>query len=183
MDNNKGTLSISHADRQRFAQVLDKRYISDKVIRTLLLVNSGVDIKEAIFLATGNQSPSHDTVCRIKRESEITLLASSKLDQLATSTYESAMLGRPVVHKYKGKDKDGEEIDKENVMLPQFHHALTAADAIKARTEPIKSQAIAGESKTYIQVNLNDYNAQDIVVEAIDNNDNVIECNDINELQ
>lgn len=163
MNRDKTLKTITPAIRNHFAKALDKRYVSDKVIRTLTLVNNGVDIAQAIFLATGNTNPSHDTICRIKRESEITLLTSDKLNLLATSTYEKAMLGIPVVHEYiAGQDEEGVDIKAINIMSPKFTHALNAADAVKARTEPIKAQALARESKTYIQVNLNDYNSKEL---------------------
>ncbi|MCK5019571.1 MAG: hypothetical protein KAS32_21110, partial [Candidatus Peribacteraceae bacterium] len=106
------------------------------------------------------------------------LLASKSMDKLATEVNRKAMLGEPIVAKYTEVDPEtGDKIVKYNTMLPTFRDARASSQEVKARTEPIQAQAIARESKTYIQVNLNDYNnkelAQDVVVEAIEDNGTV----------
>lgn len=169
------SLVITQAHRDHFAKVLNKKFISDKVIRTLLLVNNGVDIAQAIFLSTGNTKPSADTVCRIKRESEITLSVSKSLDLLATSTWEKAMTGQAIVSEYvEGQDAQGVDIVKKHVMLPKFQHALSAADSVKARTEPIKSNEPQGDTFNFVQINASEFRSdsepQDMVLEHNDNN-------------
>ena len=171
-------LTVTPEDRKRYAIALGKTNISDKVIRTIKLINEGLDVNEAILLGTGNHNPSHDTIARFKRESE-NCLSLAGLDEIAGNVYKKAMLGEPIVGKYK--DKDGNE--KQNIMIPQFKHALTAAEGIKDRTEPVKQQQQGPSINLFIdKVQVNHFQTPDVVSHEPMDNDQIIECNDINEL-
>jgi hypothetical protein len=173
----KGTpMVITKETREDMAQALGQTTVSEKTAKDILLIcKHDLTAREALKMR-GIDNPNPDTITDLKRKSERYLLSSPEMQKLAHNVHKRAMQGKPIVGKYK---KDGK--DCENVMLPDYKHAMAAADSVMIRTDPVKQQASGGTVNLFIdKVQVNQFQAQDmghvidgdIVPEAISNENN-----------
>jgi len=157
--------------KEDIAKALGITHCSDKVARILDLLRKGVELETAFHLITGKTPIPPATKSHYKSRFEKWMLSSEKFKKLAGNVYECALKGKPIVGTYTEKDESGKKVKKTNVMLPEFRHAMAAAESIMARVDPVKGSAMPGI--TNIQVNIGDYEnpapvqAQDVVVEDL----------------
>lgn len=170
---------ITREIREDMAEVLGQSTVSEKTAKDIILIcKNDLTARQALQLR-GIDNPNKDTVTDLKKKSEKYLLSSPDMQKLAHNVHKRAMQGKPITGRYK--DNDGNV--KENVMLPDYKHAMAAADSVMIRTDPVKQQAQTGTVNLFIdKVQVNQFQALDVVADSDMDKGQVIECNDINEL-
>lgn len=162
-------MNITKELKQDMAEVLEQATVSDKTARDILLIcKNGLTAREALSMR-GINNPNDGTVTDLKGKSQKWMLSNPQMQRLAHNVSKRAMQGKPIVGKFK---KDGK--DCENVMLPEFKHALAAASMVTDRTEPVKQEHSARSITNNIQVNIRKYDnpvaIQDMGMDPADNN-------------
>jgi hypothetical protein len=175
-------MKITDELRKEMAQVLGQRHVSVKTAQDILLIcKNGLTAREALMMR-GETNPNKDTLTGLRKKSEIWLLNRPDMQKLAHNVHKRAMQGKPIVGKYK---KDGK--DCENVMLPEFKHALAAASMVTDRTEPKVQEVNIVRTSIHADLDMSQYRdplpTQDaVIIEEMDMSETV-ESNEIKRLQ
>jgi hypothetical protein len=141
---------ITQEQREEMARILGQRHVSDKTAQDILLMcKAGFTAREAMSIR-GVDNPCPDTLTDLKKKSEIFLLSSPELQELAKSATYNFLQGKPVIGKYK--DKDGNE--QENAVFPKASTIGTLIKEVADRTDPIKHERGNRSITNNIQVNM-----------------------------
>jgi hypothetical protein len=164
--------------KAQMAEVLGQAHISDKTAQDITLICKGGLEPEEVIALRGLTNPGNGTVNNLRNKSKKWLLANPDMQKLAHNAAKKILKGQPIISEYTEND----EI-KQHVMLPKMSNVVAVMDMVTKRTEPIEQQSTVRESNTYVQVNIDGYKAQDMVMPHDDNKPVDHKCNDINDLE
>ena len=176
-------MNITEDIKKDMAQALGQRCVSDKTAQDLLLIcKHGLTARDALKMR-GEVNPHPHTVSDLNKKSKIWLLNSPDMQKMAHNVHKRAMQGKPIVGKYT---KDGKAC--ENVMLPEFKHALAAASMVTDRTEPKVQEVNIVRTSIHADLDMSKYRnplpvTQDaVIIEDMDISETV-ESKEIKHLQ
>lgn len=156
--------------KREMADALGIAHISDNTARILQLHSKGIALEDAHRLITGKERLPDSTKTNLKKKSEKWLLNSPQMQKLAHNAVKETLQMKPI------------ETEK-GPIYPRVSDRLAAASMVTDRVEPVKGQQGQGTINLFIdKVQVNQFQAPDVVSHETMDNDQIIECNDIREL-
>jgi len=124
-----------------------------------LIVNHGVDPKEALKLATGNPSPGRTAVMEIRQKAARYSLQRPSMVKLAHKVVKDTLSGKADKITTQKLHRDGKVIEIVETIAPTHTNKLQAAAMVFDRAEPVVRQNVNlnGDLKDFMPVRLDDY--------------------------